>query len=54
LTAVTVIDYPEDEKRLRLKYTGEVSNGMIHGQGTLLWRDGSRYDGEFRNDKLNG
>jgi hypothetical protein len=52
LTAVTVIRYPEDE--YKLKYTGEVSNGMRHGKGTQLYKNGDRYDGEFRDDKLNG
>lgn len=26
----------------------------MHGHGTLMWKDGKRYDGEFANDKRDG
>ena len=29
-------------------------NGMKHGKGILLYKNGDQYDGEFRNDKFNG
>ena len=35
-------------------YTGEVSNGVRHGQGTFTFADGSKYVGEFRDHKYHG
>ena len=32
-------------------YTGEVSDGVPHGQGTLTRADGSKYVGEWKHDK---
>ena len=26
----------------------------MHGKGVLIWNDGKRYDGEFKNDKRQG
>lgn len=26
----------------------------MHGRGTLIWRDGKRYEGNFVNDKREG
>jgi len=26
----------------------------MHGQGTLIWRDGKQYEGHFLNDKREG
>ena len=38
-----------------VKYIGEVDeNGMRHGIGTLWFRDGSMYEGEFENDWPHG
>lgn len=43
------------------QYTGTMlrkqdgSNECVkHGQGILVWPDGARYEGEFRNNKANG
>ena len=33
-------------------YTGEFFEGMQHGRGTLVYADGRREDGEFKNDKF--
>jgi hypothetical protein len=35
-------------------YTGQWMMGMRDGFGTQLWPDGSRYEGQWRNDKANG
>jgi hypothetical protein len=35
-------------------YTGQWLMGMRDGFGTQLWPDGSRYEGQWRNDKANG
>ena len=38
-----------------VKYIGEVDeNGMRHGIGTLWFRDGSMYEGEFERDRPHG
>jgi hypothetical protein len=29
-------------------------NGKKHGKGKLLFEDGAYYDGEFKEDKMNG
>ena len=35
------------------KYQGEINplDDVYHGYGTMIWKDGSRYDGWWRNDK---
>ena len=33
-------------------YTGVFCEGMQHGRGTLVYADGRREDGEFKNDKF--
>jgi len=35
-------------------YTGQWLDGQRDGIGTQLWPDGSRYEGQWRNDKANG
>ncbi len=35
-------------------YTGELSNGLLHGQGTCTHPDGWKYVGEFKDDKRDG
>ena len=35
-------------------YTGQWLDGMRDGIGQQLWPDGSRYEGQWRNDKANG
>lgn len=35
-------------------YTGEMLFGKKDGKGTQVWRDGSRYEGEWMDDKANG
>ena len=38
----------------RLRYVGQVVNGLREGKGILYWNDGDRYEGEWRNDKIEG
>ena len=33
------------------KYVGEFKDGTFHGQGTLTWKDGKKYEGEWKNNK---
>ena len=33
-------------------YTGDVKNGLPHGQGTLTWTNGARYSGEWKDFKV--
>ncbi len=35
-------------------YTGEWVNGVKHGQGKLLLKDGSYYEGEFNEGEIMG
>ena len=36
------------------RYTGNWSNGKLHGQGTYTFADGEKYVGEFSNSKRHG
>ena len=33
-------------------YVGERENGKYHGQGTLTFRDGDKYVGEFKDEEM--
>ena len=35
-------------------YVGEMENRKYHGQGTLTFRDGDKYVGEWKDGKENG
>ena len=35
-------------------YTGEMKNGVRHGQGTYTYADGYKYVGEFKDGLKNG
>ena len=36
------------------KYSGELKNGLLHGQGTYTYVNGSKYVGEFKDGKKSG
>lgn len=36
------------------QYTGDTLNGKKNGTGTLVWPDGSRYEGMWENNRANG
>ena len=42
-----------EEQHNGAKYQGEIdpNEDAFHGYGTMIWKDGSRYDGWWRNDK---
>ncbi len=35
-------------------YTGELENGLFHGEGELNWPDGRHYEGEFNQGQMSG
>ena len=35
-------------------YQGQVSGGLPHGKGTKKWKDGTTYEGDFVNGKMEG
>ena len=48
-------DAEAEESEELVKYIGEVDqNGMRHGIGTMWFRDGSMYEGEFERDLPHG
>ena len=38
----------------RLKYIGQVLNGIPEGKGIMYWNNGDSYEGEWKNDKKEG
>ena len=38
----------------RIKYIGQVLNGVPEGKGIMYWDNGDRYEGEWKNDKKEG
>ena len=34
------------------RYVGQVVNGKREGKGIRYWNDGERYEGEYKNDKI--
>jgi hypothetical protein len=36
------------------KYSGQLENGLPHGQGIMILVNGKRYAGEFKNGKFVG
>eukprot|EP00286_Rhodomonas_abbreviata_P012787 CAMPEP_0181327230 /NCGR_PEP_ID=MMETSP1101-20121128/21974_1 /TAXON_ID=46948 /ORGANISM="Rhodomonas abbreviata, Strain Caron Lab Isolate" /LENGTH=312 /DNA_ID=CAMNT_0023435843 /DNA_START=279 /DNA_END=1213 /DNA_ORIENTATION=+ len=43
--------YSGDDSEGRTEFRGEFVCGARHGYGTLTWADGSRYEGDWQNDK---
>ena len=46
--------FSEASKTNRLEYIGEFKGGKLTGNGTLKFRDGSLYEGDFLNDERHG
>ena len=44
----------ETIKPYLLEVIGEWKNHLRHGQGTHKWANGSKYEGEWKNNKPNG
>ena len=38
----------------RIKYIGKVLNGVPNGKGTMTWKNGDRYEGDWKNDEKDG
>ena len=45
---------PKNQINKRVKYIGQVLNGVPEGKGIMYWSDGERYEGEWKNDERNG
>lgn len=48
------IDFASNDIERRSQYEGPTLHGKAHGKGKLLFRDGSCFIGEFKNDKMSG
>lgn len=46
--------YNENNENLRVSYDGEWKNGIISGQGTMIWTSGDKYIGCWVNDRKSG
>lgn len=54
-TDLKVIDLPPTELSNNAVYFGQWSeDGMREGRGVQIWRDGSKYEGYWSNDKAQG
>ena len=51
---VHTIVYPENNKSNILSYKGEIVNGKPSGKGTVIWKNGSKYVGNWENGLRNG
>ena len=38
----------------RVKYIGQILNGVPEGKGIMYWNNGDRYEGDWKNDKIEG
>jgi hypothetical protein len=46
------IIYAGDDERNRLRYFGQLDNGVPNGHGTMAWKDGQSYKGTEQLKKL--
>ena len=46
------IQYNNDRDRVR--YIGQVLNGVPEGKGVIYWNNGDRYEGDWKNDNKEG
>ena len=45
---------PKNPVNKRVKYIGQVLNGVPEGKGVMEWNNGERYEGEWKNDLKDG
>ena len=45
-----ILNFNDDDQFQRLKYEGNMASGLMEGHGTLWWKDGSYYTGQFHNN----
>lgn len=49
-----MIFYNDSNAYNRVSYDGEWQNGVICGQGTMVWKNGQKYEGGWFNDQKSG
>jgi len=49
-----ILTYSEEDHLNRDKYDGNMLYGVMQGYGTLFWKDGSYYSGQFVNNSKSG
>ena len=49
-----ILTYSEEDHLNRDKYDGNMLYGVMQGYGTLFWKDGSYYSGQFVNNSKAG
>ena len=49
-----VIYYNTEDNTKRVSYEGDWVNGIKTGKGIMIWKDGNKYIGQFKDDKFNG
>lgn len=56
ITENEIIEIPEIKNTIETNgtYTGNRENGKKSGTGTFKWNDGTVYEGEWKEDKING
>jgi hypothetical protein len=50
----STIIYPINDQKGREFYCGQMKDGLRHGQGLLLWKNGVTYEGEWYHDCIEG
>jgi len=45
---------PRNPINKRIKYIGQVLNGVPEGKGIMYWKNGERYEGKWKNDERDG
>ena len=48
------LEYVEEIYSLGSKYLGNKLNGLRHGQGRFYYQDGGLYEGEWKQNKMDG
>jgi len=48
------LTYKDSDREGRLSYDGSWQNGIQHGAGTMIWKSGSKYEGDWDNYVWNG
>ena len=42
---ISEIIYQSDDKKKRVRYKGNLKNGIPSGYGTMIWKNGEAYEG---------
>ncbi|KAJ1481376.1 hypothetical protein T484DRAFT_1807538 [Baffinella frigidus] len=46
------VEFADDDPEERVEYVGQMLSGIRYGLGSMRWKDGTRYDGEWRYDQV--